>query len=220
MKNFNITLDWESPTFGKYRRIAAIFTLFALFFMGNVSAQGGCSGLTPSFINYEPCKYRVQIVNTSDCFTPTITVLIDANAFETWSANTAGGWTGQELAPNVVQLTHSNPFMPIGTSFPMIFTLPVGITTLGNFNWEYTCFPGESCTIFPGIELTSCPDPMDASIIGVKYRECGSLPYSNQTTISDWTIQLLNVDGNVLGEQVTDAGGNYAFYDLPVGTIL
>lgn len=220
MKHLTISIDWESPTFGKYRRIGAILILFALFFTSNVRAQGGCSGLTPSFINYEPCKYRVQIVNTSDCFTPTVTVLIDANAFETWSANTAGGWTGQELAPNIVQLTHSNPFMPIGISFPMIFTLPPGITTLGNFNWEYTCFPGESCTIFPGIELTSCNDPKDASIIGVKYRECGSLPYTNQTTIPDWTIQLLDVDGNVLREQVTDAGGAYSFYDLPLGNYI
>jgi hypothetical protein len=117
----------------------------------------------------------------------------------------------------MVQLTHSNPFMPLGTSFPMIFTLPVGITTLGNFTWEYNCFPGESCTIFPGIELVSCPDPMDASIIGVKYRECGSLPYTNQTVIPGWPIQLFDADGNFIEEQLTGADGSYAFYDRPLG---
>ncbi len=216
MKIFNTSIRLESPTFGKYRRIAAIITLFALFFTGDVRAQGGCSSLTPSFINFEPCKYRVQIVNTSEC-TPSFTVLIDPGEFESWSANTAGGWTGQLLAPNLVQLTHSQGFVPLGTSFPMIFTLPVDLVTLGNFTWEFTCGLGEGCTLFPGIELVSCPDPKDASIIGVKYRECESLPYTNQATIPDWPIQLLDVDGNVLREQVTDAGGAYSFYDLPVG---
>jgi hypothetical protein len=214
MKYCNVTLLKNK---GKYRQWFWIIAMAVLFSVHKVHAQVGCSSLTPTFINYEPCKYRVQIVNISDCFTPTITVFIDANAFGTWSANTAGGWTGQEIAPNMVQLTHSSPFMPIGTSFPMIFTLPPGIITLGNFNWEYTCFPSESCTIFPGVELTSCPDPNDARIIGVKYRECGSSLYTNQTTIPGWPIQLLDVDGNVLREQVTDAAGAYTFYDLPLG---
>lgn len=213
MKYLNVTPLKKT---GKYRQWFWIIAMTVLFTANKLHAQGGCASLTPTFINYEPCKYRVQIENTSEC-TPSISVLIDPGEFESWSANTAGGWTGQELAPNLVQLTHTQGFVPLGTSFPIIFTLPVDLITNGNFTWEFTCGLGEGCTLFPGFELVSCPDPKDASIIGVKYRECGSLPYSNQTIIPDWTVQLLNVDGNVIGEQVTDAGGAYAFYDLPLG---
>lgn len=214
MKLWNVTSPFENA--GKYRYWLGIIALLIFFSANKLQAQGGCSSLTPTFFNYEPCKYRVQIVNTSEC-TPSITVFIDPGAFESWSANVAGGWTGQQLAPNMVQLTHSGPFVPIGTSFPMIFTLPHDLVTNGNFTWEYTCGLGESCTLFPGFELVSCPDPNNASIIGVKYKECSNLPYSNQTPLSGWTIQAFDADGNLAGEGVTEADGSYGIYDLPKG---
>jgi hypothetical protein len=69
-------------------------------------------------------------------------------------------------------------------------------------------------------QAEACPDPINASIIGVKYRECNGLPYSNQTPIAGWTIQLLNSMGTIIGEQVTGADGSYAFTDLPLGQYL
>ncbi len=82
--------------------------------------------------------------------------------------------------------------------------MPVGtdVTLSSAVNWE---------------QAEACPDPMDASISGVKYRACDGLPYTNQPPLSGWTIQLLDGMGNVLDEQVTDTAGRYAFYDLPLG---
>jgi len=63
----------------------------------------------------------------------------------------------------------------------------------------------------------ACPDPANAIIIGVKYKTCEGLPYSDQTPIAGWEIQLLNSEGIIIGEQVTGADGSYAFTDLPLG---
>lgn len=66
----------------------------------------------------------------------------------------------------------------------------------------------------------ACPDPMDASIAGTKYRECGNLPYTNQPTVPDWTIQLLDGMGNVVATQQTDSAGRYGFHNLPKGNYI
>ncbi len=66
-------------------------------------------------------------------------------------------------------------------------------------------------------QAEACPDPMNASIIGVKYKTCVGLPYSDQTPIAGWVIQLLNSQGTIISEQVTGADGSYAFYNLPHG---
>ncbi|MBK8703268.1 MAG: hypothetical protein IPN33_06350 [Saprospiraceae bacterium] len=55
----------------------------------------------------------------------------------------------------------------------------------------------------------ACPDPANAIIIGVKYKTCEGLPYSDQTPIAGWVIQLLNSEGIIIGEQVTGADGSY-----------
>jgi hypothetical protein len=66
-------------------------------------------------------------------------------------------------------------------------------------------------------QANACPDPANAIIIGVKYKTCEGLPYSDQTPIAGWVIQLLNSQGTIIGEQVTGADGSYAFTDLPLG---
>ncbi len=215
MKNFNITIDWESPTFGKYRRMVALLTLFALFFAKDVSAQGQCSGISFSFEHYEPCKFRARYSNTSECFIE-IRYILESGTFSSWSVNSAAGFTVDVISPSELWIHHNQGFVPLGNQVPLLFTLPPDLNTTMNIAYLDNCAM-VGCEIFGGIPIESCQDPKDASIIGVKYRECGSLPYTNQTIIPDWTVQLLNVDGNVIGEQVTDAGGAYAFFDLPLG---
>jgi hypothetical protein len=190
---------------------------FLFFGMSRTSAQNGCAALTPTFINYEPCKYRVRISNTSEC-TPFIRFALESATFSDYSVNTAGGWTGTLVAPNEILMTHISGIVPIGVSFPLLFTLPPGISTAIDPLWEFTCDPGMSCFLFPAPILESCPDPQDASISGVKYRSCSASPYSNQPTLPGWPIQLLAEDGvTLISETETDATGSYAFYDLPLG---
>ncbi|MBK6993664.1 MAG: hypothetical protein IPH31_01570 [Lewinellaceae bacterium] len=154
--------------------------------------------------------------NSTECYTELYLVL-QQGAFVNWSANTAAGFVVQELGPTELKITHSGGFLPLGFQGPLIFTLPVGLVTTMGVSYINECPPGTGCEIFGGIPIESCPDPLNASIIGVKYRECGSLPFTNQPALSDWTIELLNADSNIIAEQVTDADGNYAFYDLPLG---
>jgi len=214
MKNFN-TSAWESPTFGKYRRMTVFLTLFALFFSNGVSAQGQCSGITFSFEHYEPCKFRAQYSNTSECFIE-IRYILESGTFSSYNVNTAAGFTVEEISPSELWVHHNQGFVPLGNQVPLLFTLPPNLNTTMNIAYLDDCAM-VGCEIFGGIPIESCPDPQNASIIGVKYRECGSLPYTNQPALSDWTIELLNADSNIIAEQVTDADGNYAFYDLPLG---
>jgi len=216
MKNFNTSIGLESPSLGKYRRMGAFLTLFALFFAGDVKAQGACSGISFDFPHYEPCKFRATYSSTSDCFTE-IRYQLESGQFLTWSAT--AGFTAQQISPSEIWVRHTNVYLPVGDKVPLLFTLAPDLNTNMLVAYNDTCAM-VGCDIFGGIPITSCPDPQDASIIGVKYRECGNLPYTNQTTIPGWPIQLLDADGNLIEEQVTDANGNYAFYDRPLGVYL
>ncbi|MDO8366253.1 MAG: LamG-like jellyroll fold domain-containing protein [Saprospiraceae bacterium] len=218
MKNFNTNHDGENPTLRKYRWMWVILTLFALFFAGGVKAQGPCSGISFSFDHYEPCKFRAQYDNSTDCFIE-IRYILESGTFSTWDVNIAAGFTVDVISASELWVHHVNGFLPLGDQVPLLFTLPPDLNTTMFIAYLDDCAQ-LGCEVFGGILIESCPDPQDASIIGVKYRECGSLPYFNQPLLPDWTIQLLNADSNVIAEQVTDADGNYAFYDLPHGVYI
>ena len=97
--------------------------------------------------------------------------------------------------------------------------------------------PGFSYTIFPGAgnyklllkgfcQFDTCECVINFSVPacfsfvhGVVYAdlECKAKAYSDQPTLPGWTIDLLNVQGNVLETVVTDAWGAYSFDNLPPG---
>jgi len=215
MENFNIQILRANAAFGKYRQMGTILTLFAFFFAGNLQAQGPCSGISFSFEHYEPCNFRARYSNTSECFIE-IRYILESGSFSSWNVNTAAGFTVDVISASELWVHHDQGFVPLGDQVPLLFTLPYDLNTTMNIAYLDDCAM-LGCDLFGGIPIESCPDPLNASIIGVKYRECNSLPYFNQPVLSDWTIQLLNADSNVIAEQVTDADGNYAFYDLPDG---
>ncbi len=185
-----------------------------LLWSSTAAAQGTCSNLTVTWLNYEPCKYRISINNNSEC-TPSLRLVLNSGQFATWNANTAVGWSGVLVAPNEIALSHASGLVPIGTSTPVVFSLQPGISVTAALLWDFTCGIGESCA--DEEQITSCPDPANASIVGVKYRECEAKAYTNQPVVPGWPIQLLNVDGQVIAEEVTGSDGVYAFYDLPYG---
>ncbi len=174
----------------------------------------GCDDLHPNIINYQPCCYRLQIDNTSDCY-PSLRIILFGGSFASWAANTPAGWTGTVLSPGEILLTHSSGQVPMGGSTPISFCLVPGTSPDLQVQWEFTCVPAASCIAF--YTLDGCPDPNDASITGVKYRECGSSPYVNQPKIPGWTMSLLDADGNIVSQQQTASDGTYGFYDLPGG---
>jgi len=180
-------------------------------------AQGGCSSLAISLENYEPCCYRVQLTNTNECF-PFLRLLLDSGSFTSWGANMQNGWTGEQISPTEILLTHSSGIIPLGASTPIGFCIPAGVTPLLSIQYDYTCPPGEGC-IFES-PLDGCPVIADASIVGVKYRECANEFYSNQPTLPGWTITLLDAGGIVLDSTITDDSGAYAFYDLAPGNYI
>jgi hypothetical protein len=194
----------------------SLLLLLALFFAGALHAQGACSGISFSFEHYEPCKFRAKYSSTSECFIE-IRYILESGTFSSYSVNSAAGFTVQEISPSELWIHHNQGFVPLGNQVPLLFTLPHDLNTTMNIAYLDECAM-VGCDLFGGIPIESCPDPQDASIIGVKYRECESLPSSNQPTLSGWTIQLLNADNSVIAEQVTDVDGAYAFYDLHSGS--
>ncbi|MFN0214105.1 MAG: hypothetical protein ACKVT2_07600, partial [Saprospiraceae bacterium] len=215
MNQFKLSFSKKCHVVSSYRRLAVFLTLFALFYANNVCGQGQCNGISFSFEHYEPCKFRARYTNTSECFIE-IRYILATGTFSSWSVNAAAGFTLEVISPSELWVHHNQGFVPLGNQVPLLFTLPPDLNTTMNIAYLDNCAM-VGCELIGGIPIESCPDPKDASIIGVKYRECGSLPYSNQTTIPGWPIQLLNADGNLIEEQVTDAGGNYAFYDRSKG---
>lgn len=215
MKKSGFTQQFR-PVSSKYRLAWAFLTLASLFFVQNLWGQGGpCSQITFSFEHYEPCKFRARYQNDADCYTE-VRYLLESGTFESWNVNAAAGFTVDVISPSELWVHHVNGFFPLGNQAPLLFTLPTDLNTTMYVAYLDDCFQ-VGCEVFGGFPIESCPDPMDASIIGTKYRECGSLPFLNQPTIPNWTIQLLDEMGNVIAEQQTDSEGRYAIYDLPKG---
>ena len=215
MKSYNYNIARKCPIFGKYGRMAAFLTLFVLLFAGGLSAQGQCSGISFSFEQYEPCQFRAEYSNTSECFIE-IRYVLESGSFASWIVNSAAGFSVQEISASELWVHHNQGFVPLGDQVPLLFTLPYDLNTSVNISYLDDCAQ-VGCELFGGIPIESCPDPQNASIIGVKYKECGNLPYFNQTPLSGWTIQLLDSASNIISEQLTDVDGSYAFFDLQAG---
>lgn len=192
--------------------IGILFSLVA----PNKAAAQGCTGITFSFEHYEPCHFRAKYNNTTDCFNE-IRYSLQSGTFLTTTVNSAAGFTMDVISPSEVWIHHVNGFLPLGNQVPLLFTLPTDLVTTMDVTFNDQCAQ-LGCVIFGGFPIESCPDPQDASIIGVKYRECNGLPYSNQPLIPNWPIQLLDTMGTVLSEVLTDSMGAYQFYDLHSGT--
>ena len=217
MEKCNNLIARSSRSFNKLWVALLPIAFCALFGAQGALAQGGsCNQISFNFVNYEPCKFRLTYNNMTDCYTD-ILVTLSQGDFQNFSANMPAGFSVEVFGQSQLRITHVNGFLPLGNQAPLIFTLPVGLVTSAAVAYNDQCGM-VGCNIFPGSILESCPDPMNASIIGVKYRECGVLPYSNQSTIQDWTIELQDTMGNILSEQVTNVDGQYGFFDLPAGS--
>ena len=180
------------------------------------AAQGGCGNITYTLENYQPCCYRLQVSNASECY-PQLRLLLDVGSFVTWGASIQTGWTGELISSTEILLTHNSGMVPIGASTPIGFCLPPGVSPVLTILYDNACPPGEGC--FAELPIMGCPIVADACISGVKYVDlaCAHLPYTNQPTLPGWTITLLNTDGIVLDSAVTDNTGSYQLCDLPPG---
>jgi PKD repeat protein len=215
MKSFHTAVDLESPMLGKYRLKLGILTLFLLFFASSVKAQGPCDQISFSMDPLDPCEFAARYQTQTDCYIE-LRFILTSGEFASYTVNSDDGFMVQEISPSELWITHEFGFIPTGNKVPLLFTLPYDLNTSMSVAFDNACAQ-LGCEIIGGWPLDPCPDPQNASIIGVKYKECGSLPYINQTPISGWLIQLLDADGNVYQEQETGVDGAYAFYDLPKG---
>ena len=111
MENFN-TNEWAGTTFGKYRRKLTFLTLLTLFFANTVQIQGQCSEITFTFDHYEPCKFRAQYENTTDCYIE-IRYILEQGTFSSWTVNAAAGFTLEVISPSELWVHHTNGFMPL-----------------------------------------------------------------------------------------------------------
>lgn len=203
----------NDPTYFKIQLI--IIPLLLIFFSYKANAQSDCSNITYKVVNYEPCKFRINITNNSECY-PDFKLVLDSGEFTNWKADNLKGWTGQLLSPTELLLTHSSGIIPLGSSSPVEFTLSQDVNPKLSFLWDYACPPGIGC--FFETPLVGCTDPSDAGISGTVYRECSQLQYFNQATLSDREITLLDETGNVLSTALTDLDGAYDFPNLMAGS--
>ena len=195
----------------------AFFVIIILMLGFRQSAVAQCSEIAFTINNFEPCKFRVGYDNSNDACYTEIRLQLEQGSYANWTLNTAAGFEVEVVSQSQLSITHTSGIIPFGAFVPITFELPPGLTTPMYVAYINACPPGTGCGLFPAPVLESCPDPQDASISGVKYVECGNLPYQNQPTVPGWPIQLLDGLGNVLAETITDNTGTYAFYDLPAG---
>ncbi|MBK8448595.1 MAG: T9SS type A sorting domain-containing protein [Saprospiraceae bacterium] len=203
----------DTLSIGKTRLLSAfLFILFYLFTI-QLSAQGGCTSIKFALSNPEPCLWRLNVDNSSECY-PELRLLIDIGIYTSFTANMAAGWSVTKTSPTELLLTHSSGKVPIGVSSPVTFGLEPGSNPLLSILW------GNSCMLlgcFFDIPITGCLIVADACILGVKYRECNQTVYSNQTPIPNFTINLFDNRGSIIGSTVTDSAGEYSFCDLAPG---
>ncbi len=195
---------------------SALVTLIfsCLFHLLSVSLPAqGCTSITYSVIKLEPCRYRLQVQNTtSDCYQQTM-LNLDQATYYSWTANTAEGWVVEEVSPTELLVTHTNGLFPLTTTWVIEFSsyIPIGTDA------KLICLYDDLC-VLEGCEsildLESCPP---ICIDGNVYRECEELEYLDQPTLENWTIQLLDDMGNVLDEQLSGMDGTYQFCDLNPG---
>lgn len=163
--------------------------------------------------NGSGCCYRLKADNSNpdNCFV-NVALNLDMGAFANFIA--LPGWQYNTGGPAEYTVRPFMGFIPPGSSSLAEFCIDGTTSATLTLLWEDLCILEGCAATF---DVNGCLDPGDASITGVAYLECESLPYSNQVTLPGWTIQLLDTMGNVLTEQVTDVNGAYAFYDLPAG---
>jgi hypothetical protein len=163
--------------------------------------------------NGSGCCYRLNANNSNpdNCFS-TIALNLGMGAFANFTA--LPGWQSNTGGPAEYTVRPFIGFIPPGSSSLAEFCIDGTTSATLTLLWDDLCVLEGCAATF---DVNGCLDPGNASITGVKYRECGSLPYTNQPVLSDWTIQLLDADSNVIAEQVTDVDGAYAFYDLDGG---
>ncbi len=190
-------------------------SLMALLPVRGNAQSGDCGSL---IINVQPTDfacYRVYYNNQApDCFNDILLYLSSGN-FGSWAANTSGGWTATPLSDTELLLTHDSGLIPAGPGYAV--DVCIAETDSAQLTAQYidNCPPGNSCLSW--FNVVGALDPSDASIIGTKYRECGALPFTNQTPLGGWVFQLFDLDDNLLAETATDSTGKYRFSDLPKG---
>ncbi len=193
-------------------------SLFALFccILGNSSllnAQAGDSTINFSVIKLEPCRYRLFVSNTSpDCFNAA-TLLLQAGYYTGFMANSADGWVVEQLSSTELLLTHSNGLFPVGATqaVDFFFFEPGGTDPMLSVLYPNLCLMQSFGVDLP---LEGCPG---GCVSGTVYRECQSLPYTNQIPLEGWTVNLVDAQNNVVGSTVSDNSGAYSICDLAPG---
>ena len=196
-------------------RSLTILAFFACFLGQSffLNAQQGCNSITYSLIKLEPCRYRL-FVNpaTPDCYNEA-TLLLQAGYYTGFSANSADGWVVEQLSPTELLLTNSNGFFPSGSTRAVDFTFfePGGTDPIFSVLYPNICIM-EGC--FVDFQLEACPG---GCVSGTVYRECQSVPYTNQIPLKDWTVQVVDGQNNVVASAESDDAGSYSICDLAPG---
>jgi len=214
MKTSSSTQSGNFNGYKKYGLLMALFFISMFLLTMRMSAQNGCSKMTLTLQDVGNCCYGLHVNNLTECV-PDIDLLLDVGSYSSFIANTSAGWSVTQISSSEILLTHMSGKVPIGVSAPVTFCLIPDVSPILTISWLYTCPPGEGC--FKEFQLMACTSVADACIEGVKYRECDQKAYSNQLTIPNFKIELLDANGNLLKSAVTDSFGYYSLCELAPG---
>jgi len=147
-----------------------------------------------------------------------VNLILENGTFTQWEPNTAQGWQVEVIAANELRVTHTNGFLPNADQLTLTFWhyRPGGAPDKVFMVYDDQC-NALGCEVFGGINLPGCGE---GSIQGVVYRECNGMPFSNQPTLEEQTVELWDDSGNFLGDQETGPDGIYQFDDLPPGNYI
>jgi hypothetical protein len=207
----------QTLSFGKTGLFRAFFFLSIFLFTKQLSAFGPCDSIKFTLENYQSCCFRLHVHNSLfECYDELL-LFIDAGTYSSFQANSAAGWTVDQISPTEILFKHNTGNIPVGISIPGTFCLEPGFDPVLSIAWANTC---DLLGCFHDIPLMGCTIVADACILGVKYRECDQAIYSNQTLIPNFTINLLDNSGSIISSTVTNSGGEYSFCDLPPGNYI
>ena len=185
-------------------------------------------------LTYEIC----ETLNPTNCTTATVTVTVDAAPI-TAAADTSPAIDSTTGGTNVVNVLDGDTLNGVDVSADTVtvapapgVVLPDGITlnpdgsvdvapgtTEGTYVFEY-----EICEILNPSNcatstVTIVVDPPVASLSGIVYLDTNSNGQrdEDEALLTNWIVQILDEDGNVVAEILTDENGYYEATDLPVG---
>lgn len=198
------------------------FFLLSLLFLVTISQSAISQGLGCKALEFRAipqsgqCCYKLLVNNSTpdNCFQQ-VNLNVSPDAFLNFTG--LSGWRTNQVSASEYNIRPAVGFIPLGLTEIASFCIEGGPASQLLFQWENLCLL-ESCDSLMNIKGCLPKGTIDGYVyvdIG-----CQGKPYLNQPGLENWTVEVYDINLNLVSTTQTDSVGYYAIYDLPKGNYL